>query len=104
MKIVDAALRWAIRQTSALTRWLYTLQGVPVWRSFDGRVTPLDEMHTRHLRNTVAMLERGAQTNAPIYRFMVQELFRREALRMVEYPRRHGSGPLWDDFSPGAHK
>lgn len=94
MKIVDAALRWAIRQTSALTRWLYSLQGVPVWRSFDGRVTPIDQMTNNHLRNTVRMLERGAQTNAPIYRFMRDELQRRQVEAMLE-PRRRNCITLW---------
>jgi len=74
----DRVLRWCIDKTSRLTAALYALQGVPVWRSFDGRVTPISEMTTDHLKNSVRMLMRQAMKEGtalpPVYIFMVQEL------------------------------
>lgn len=81
----DRILRWLIAATSWLTAWLYSLQRVPVWRSFDGRVTPISKMTDDHLKNTVRMLARNSDKTGeplpPAYSFLLRELTTRHARR-----------------------
>jgi len=96
MKFFDKAIRRTIRALSWLSARLYSLQGVPVWRSFDGRVTSIAEMDDQHLDNTIAMLKRNGQAaENPAYPFLCKE----QVDRFVARPnrsqplRKHGGAP-----------
>jgi hypothetical protein len=80
----DKFLRLAIELLSRLIVVCYRLQRVPVWRSFDGRVTPITRMRDGHLCNTIRMLERGPQARHPVLVYMRAEAERR-GLRVYPY-------------------
>jgi hypothetical protein len=49
----------------------------PVWRSFDGRVTPMDEMNDGHLRNSIRMMIRKGQDGDIVFKRLTEEADRR---------------------------
>ncbi len=80
----DVVLRFAIVWLSRLIVVLYKWQRVPVWRSFDGRVTPITRMGNDHLCNTIRLLERGPQASHPVLVYMHREAERR-GLKVYPY-------------------
>lgn len=74
----DVLIRWLILKLQSAIAWLYSCQSVPVWRSFDGRVTPINEMSTTHLVNTINLLQRRKdEPESPNLPFLQAELARR---------------------------
>lgn len=100
----DKFLRLAIELLSRLIGVLYRLQRVPVWRSFDGRVTPIHRMRDTHLVNTLAMLVRRGE-RPPAFPFLHREVERRGLGRMVDSAVDRGQARPWSprvwDSSPG---
>jgi hypothetical protein len=101
----DKFLRLAIELLSRLIVVLYRLQRVPVWRSFDGRVTPIARMRDTHLVNTLAMLIRRRERPAA-FLFLHREVERRGLGHMVDSAVDRGQARPWSpriwSASPGA--
>ena len=65
---------WVVDVLAFLQAWVLMRRiKRPAWRSFDGRVTLVQDMSDRHLHNTIRLLERTQQVGLPIYLFMVRE-------------------------------
>lgn len=81
---LDKKLRKLIDVLATAQCYLYRAQSVPVWVSADGRVTPITEMETQWLRNSIGVVERGVARGGHATRAlpaMRAELARREAER-----------------------
>ena len=74
----DGFLYWIIDTMSCIQAAIYFhLLKRPAWRSFDGRVTPMDEMNDGHLVNTIRMMRRNEQSGDIIFKRLTQEANRR---------------------------
>lgn len=77
----DRLIRWLIIKLQYFIARLYAAQDVPVWRSMDGRVTPVNLMDRQHIVNTIRMLLRGGQADNPTLPFLYAELKKRDVNR-----------------------
>ena len=67
-----------IKSLGYLQERLYKYQGVPTWRSFDGRVRPIKDLSDSHL---VSIIAKCIRERSEIPDAVLEELAKRKATR-----------------------